>query len=147
MIETKEFSVGRFRYKVTQFGAKKGQALLLTCAKLIGESVGEVAAANGGDVQLGKALKALFSELSETTFHRICEDFAEVCIYTSEEKEVWKRLGPDYNDHFAGRYKDLLLWLRECFNANYESFFSELQDLTGLQLQKTAPPVNPSQST
>lgn len=152
MIETKEFSVGTYRYRLTQFGAKKGQALLLTCAKIVGGSVAETAASNGGDVQLGNALKTLFTELSETTFARICEDFAGACHFSEDGTDLWKPLGPAYNDHFAGRYTELLKWLVGCFNANYESFFSELKEATGLQLSQTkkgnpSPPVLTGQST
>lgn len=144
MIETKEFSVGGYQYKITQFGAKKGQSLLLVCAKIIGGSVGEVAATNSGDVALGKALQRIFDGLSEATFAKTCEDFAEVC-YFSEDGEKWIKLSSQYNDHFAGRYKELLQWLEGCFQANFGSFLEELKGAVGVPAKKN-PTEPPSQS-
>jgi hypothetical protein len=131
--EAVQFEVDGVTYTLTQFGAKKGQTLLLTCAKIVGPALGKAASSGYGDVQLGGMLEELFDGLDEPTMERICADFSEACLFDANGK-TGLPLKAHYDDHFAGRYLQMLQWLRECFKVNYGDFLNGLQGMLGVNL-------------
>lgn len=146
MRETKEFVVDGVSYKLTQFGAKKAQATLLSVAKVVGGAIGQAGVEGAGDVQLASILEQFFEKVSQELLDKVCADFAELCLYQDGEKEI--PLKPHYDNHFAGRTMAWMGWLSECFEANYGDFLSELRARGGVKFtNKAVAPQSQSTST
>ena len=131
-LEVKEKRIGAHLYRVTQLPAKKGRALLVRLTKLLGPglaaafgdlgrdkaSTAEAAIASG----IGQGLYELAERLSESEVGSILDELAVfTTVVLDAEREP--RLSDVFDDHFAGRYDEMLLWAGFCLEVNYASFF------------------------
>lgn len=135
-IETRDTTIGATTYRVAHLPTKKGQALLVRIVKLLGPGVGsfvgglarpadefDSAMAQG----VGEALYDLAARLNAQEVEIVLEEFAKhtfVILTAPDGQEITPRLSDVYDDHFAGRYDDLIKWAKFCFEVNYRSFFA-----------------------
>jgi len=131
MIETRETVIGDTTYLVAQLGTKKGQALLVRIVKLLGPGVGSFVGGLGRGASaadealalgIGDAIHELAGRLNEQEVAGVLEEFAKNTMVV-KSAELHVRLSEIYDDHFAGRYHELLAWARFCMEVNYRSFF------------------------
>jgi hypothetical protein len=130
-IETREKRIGDHTYRVTQFGAKQGRALLVRIVKLAGPTFGamlsslaqgkhkELDAALGAG--LGQGLYELAERLTESEVGGVMDDFAKQTVLVIGDREP--RLSDAFDAHFAGKYDEMLLWAAFCLEVNFASFF------------------------
>lgn len=154
MIESREFATSDgTRYKVTMFGAKKGQALLTRVMRIVAPALGRAAdgatpVAGDIDVMVGSAIDKLCEGLTPELIADLGAMFEEKTEYSTDDGAVWVPLKGKYDDHFAGRYAQLIQWLKGCFEVNYADFFVVFQGAaTGFLASKTKAPPSGSPNT
>lgn len=104
-------TIKEFTYTVEPLGAKVGSLIALRLGKVLA----------GGNP---------FDKLSPEDFTFVAEHFAKVTTVTGGDYGTNAPiLANVYDDHFAGRYMDLGLWLKLCFDTNFESFLTDLAAL------------------
>ena len=130
-IEAKERRIGATSYRITQLPAKRGRAMLVRFVRLFGPGagafvggLGRVRAGFDGAVGTGiaDAMLDLCTRLSEDDLAVICDQFAEYTIVV-QSRDIERRLSDIFDDHFAGKYDEMLSWLRACCEVNFASFF------------------------
>lgn len=158
-IETKDRRIGATQYRITQLPAKRGRALLVRFIRLLGPGagafVGGLGRARSGldgavGVGIADALHDLCTRLSEEDLAVVCDEFAEYTVVVVS-RDVERRLKDVFDDHFAGRYDEMLAWLRACAEVNFASFFvgSRLGDALPrlLEVLSKYQPQSPSTGT
>ena len=130
-IEAKERRIGTTVYRITQLPAKRGRAMLVRFVRLLGPGAGAFVGGlgrgkSGFDAAVGigiaDALHDLCTRLSEEDLAVICDQFAEYTVVV-QSRDIERRLQDIFDDHFAGRYDEMLSWLRACCEVNFSSFF------------------------
>jgi len=131
-IESKEKRIGSVTYRVTQLPAKRGRAMLVRFVKLAGPGAGAFVGGLGrnhggsfdGSLALGIAegLHDFSGRLNDDDLDAICEEFAKYTVVV-KSREIELRLSDVFDDHFAGKYDEMLSWLRYCSEVNFASFF------------------------
>lgn len=130
-IEAKERRIGATTYRITQLPAKRGRAMLVRFVRLFGPGAGAFVGGLGrarpgfdGAVGLGiaDALHDLCTRLNEEDLAAISDEFATYTVVVVN-REVERRLTDVFDDHFAGRYDEMLAWLKACCEVNFASFF------------------------
>lgn len=132
-IEAREITIGGTTYRVTQLGTKKGQALLVRLVKLLGPGVGSFVGGMGRSsadefdsalaLGVGDALHDLAHRLDAAEVAGVLEEFAKITVILQSD-DVQPLLWSVYDDHFAGRYDELLAWAKFCMEVNFSSFFA-----------------------
>lgn len=132
-IEAKERRIGATVYRITQLPAKRGRAMLVRFVRLFGPGAGAFvgglgrskAAVLDGALGLGiaDAMLDLCTRLSEDDLAVICDQFAEFTVVIVS-RDVERRLSDVFDDHFAGKYDEMLSWLKACCEVNFASFFA-----------------------
>ena len=107
MREQKEKVIGQTTYRVTQFGAVQGRKVLARLAKLL------VVAKSTDLAQLD-----LESELDY-----LCETFAPYTEIQRLGDPKRPQLKDEFEEHFIGRYDEMLGWLLFALEVNFSSFF------------------------
>ena len=134
-IEALERRIGAHTYRVTHLPSKKGRSMLVRLVKMagpgLGSFVGGVGRASGGAsntetalaLGVGEALHDISARLDE---HELAAVMDELALYTVvvQSAEVELRLSDIFDDHFAGRYDEMLAWARFCLEVNFRSFFA-----------------------
>lgn len=148
MIEAKQFEVDGVTYELTQFGAKKGMAVLAKVTALVGPALGDAVLNDAkGTLDMGALVSGLTRALGEHDLYATCMEFAELCRFSVDGGSKFVPLAKPaatFDDHFAGRYVQLLEWVRGCFEANYSGFFDELRRRVGPQLSGSTTTATPS---
>jgi|SRR5262245_33594623 len=131
-IEAKERRIGGTLYRITQLPAKRGRAMLVRFIRLLGPGAGSFVGglARGNkptlDAALGlgiaDAMHDLCSRIDEQDLATICDQFAEFTVVVVS-RDVERRLNDMFDDHFAGKYDEMLMWLKACCEVNFASFF------------------------
>ena len=124
MIRTEEFQAGPHRYRVTIFGARKGQAWLLRLTRAVAPAF--VRANAGGESAVADALSELASSVDVALLEELSTALAG-CCEVQTPSGTWVPLSPVYDDHFAGSYEDCVAWLRACLEANFSGFLNVLR--------------------
>lgn len=130
-IETKEKRIGATTYRITQLPAKRGRAMLVRFVRLVGPGAGAFVGGLGrgksgfdGAIGLGiaDAMHDLCTRINEDDLAALCDEFA---TYTTvvQSRDVERRLADVFDDHFAGRYDEMISWFRACCEVNFASFF------------------------
>jgi hypothetical protein len=160
-IEAKERRIGASTYRITQLPAKRGRAMLVRFVRLFGPGAGAFVGGLGrgrsgfdGAVGLGiaDAVHDLCTRISEDELSAICDQFAEYTVVVVS-RDVERRLGDIFDDHFAGKYDEMLVWLRACCEVNFSSFFggsslgNALPRLMELLSKYQPPPASTGTST
>jgi hypothetical protein len=97
--------IGEYTYNVTQLGAVTGSKVFLRVLKVLGPLVG------------AKDVGALFDRLKEEDFTYLCEEFAKMSTVQLEKGAP--QLNAIFDVHFAGKYGELIEWLRFCIEVNF----------------------------
>ena len=112
-------------YHIQQLGAKQGRAVLSRLIKL-----GSVFASDDE----AAAVKQFADSLTEENLSYLCDTFAANTALTpaGSESSVRLLLSDQFDNHFAGRYDAMVLWLWESIKANYGNFLEGLGNEEGL---------------
>lgn len=132
-LEFREKRIGSTAYRVTQLPAKRGRSMLVRFVRLAGPSAGAFVGGLGrskdgtfdGGLALGIAegVHELSLRMTDDDLTAICDEFAKYTVVI-QSREVELRLEDVFDDHFAGRYDEMLAWLRFCLEVNFTSFFA-----------------------
>jgi hypothetical protein len=74
-------------------------------------------------VGAGEALRDLCMRLSPEEFGAILDEFAKYTVLVLPG-DVQPKLADKFDDHFAGRYDEMLQWASFCMEVNFSSFFA-----------------------
>lgn len=114
--------IGNHTYTVTQFGAREGGRVFIRITRLLGPAIGG-GAEGGAAAMIGQ----LSTALDESDFDSLCDTFAAATMVTGGDYGAKQpQLKAVFDDHFAGRYDELLEWLLFAFEVNYGSFLGAL---------------------
>lgn len=131
-IEAKDKRIGATNYRITQLPAKRGRAMLVRFIRLFGPGAGAFVGGLGRgkagfDAALGfgiaEGLHDLCTRLSEEDLSAICDEFATYTVVV-QSRDIELQLSKIFDDHFAGKYDEMLSWLRACCEVNFASFFA-----------------------
>ena len=107
MRETQTKVIGGVPYTVRQLGAITGRKVL----------------ARGPNMR----------NLDDATMDFICDAFAQsttipLAIEASKASSVAIKLSDVFDDHFAGKYADMMTWLAFCMELNFGDVFTKPED-------------------
>lgn len=129
MLTTIERTIGATTYTITQLGAKQGRSVMVRLFRILGPAAAGLTSGEDIEARLGNALTALARSASEDDFNALCDTFAAATKIrkTTETNagpgHIDVPLTPDFDNHFAGRYAELLQWFGACIEVNFASFF------------------------
>jgi len=113
-------------YKVVQLGAKQGRKVLIRLMKVGGAGLAGLTGEQGlAGVVAG--LAAAVQNLSEEDFEYFCDTLSPVTEVTLADGKR-PQLNNAFDDHFAGDYGTMALWLAFALEVNFSSFFQVLRD-------------------
>ncbi|HYQ47155.1 MAG TPA: hypothetical protein VER11_34530 [Polyangiaceae bacterium] len=140
-LETKRVTIGGSQYAITQLGAVAGRGLfkkfvtamspLLRDAvsgsvfkdlqKLIGElpegeTFDKLAIAVAPIV--GPYLIRTIEDLPQDLFEELCETFSQSTTVLAGKPATPQKLSDLFDEHFAGKYVDMIGWLFQCLKVN-----------------------------
>lgn len=130
-IEAKERRIGAHQYRITQLPAKRGRAMLVRFVRLFGPGAGAFVGGLGRGkagfdsalgVGIADALMDLCTRMNDEDVAAICDEFSQYTMVV-QSRDVELQLSKVFDDHFAGRYDEMLAWLRACCEVNFASFF------------------------
>lgn len=120
MIKQKDVVVSGTEYKLTQFPATKGVALLKQLTKLLGPSFAEMAkGAEGADGVMGLAMEKLIENLDNVNV----EELVKYLVMNGASKGS---AAIEYDTEFAGEYDKLFKLVQEVVEFNFGSVFTLL---------------------
>lgn len=130
MRETLTKAIGKYTYKVTQLGAKKGRQASFRLLKMLGPVAKAFTKTEGLDVETltVNAIAQMAAEADSNDFEFLCDALAETSsvlmpmVMNGESKTLDQALGPIFDDHFAGNYGEMVLWLAFAIQVNFTSF-------------------------
>lgn len=126
MRKTTKITIGTSTYAMRQLGAFQGTAVSIAVLRLLGPAA--AAGLSEGNTEAA-LLKAFSASANAKDVQEICEAFA------AETKEIKRAQTTDgyreievpiqsWDEHFAGRYADLVAWIWEGVKLNFSDFFS-----------------------
>lgn len=153
MLKTEEIQINGNCYQVKQLGAKQGRQVLFRLTKAVGPALLAMPAAltGGSTAGLASALQSIQPE----DFDYLCDVFAQsstVSIRSTAHgadpfQSPHVSVAAVFDQHFAGRYAELVEWLVFCARINFADFFSGMAArLAKSQLQNLSssePPASP----
>lgn len=111
---SKVIAVKEFKYEITQLPTAEGM-------KVIGRYGGQILSAFAAFKQ-GKVFVPEPSALSD-----LCDVFApHTQVVKGKQSQA---LSGVFDEHFAGRYFDVFVWLKESLEFNFAPFFEEIGSL------------------
>lgn len=126
MRRTIKIEISGTSYELQQVKARVGGQILLHLGKMIGPL-------SKGDFD------DLFDSLSGASFEYIAQAFAANTVQKMKlETGATIEVDFDLDEEFAGKYGDLITWIRAHFDLNFENFFSDLQKHVPKDLLKKA---------
>lgn len=118
--ETKDLTLGRMNFKITQLGAVKARSVYHRFAKAYrsaltsAETEKLVGMADDGTARTGAMLLAIMASLDTAEFDELCETFSECSTVQRGQAKggpVFVQLSPQvFDDAFAGKYDVLQSW-------------------------------------
>lgn len=144
MIERRDITVGAHTYTIQQLGARVGLRVFAKLARAIGEPM-----AMAKDDKLTEAIRAFVANPSlESDLVECAEAFAGVSkLHTiatfkgGRQEAIKTALDAQWDDHFAGRYDDLVRFLWEHITYNFASFLAEARNRATQQPAESSSPV------
>ena len=124
MREVKEVVLGEHIYKIEMLGSQLGKRVLARLMRIGGKSL-----AQGGLDQesIVRVFGALFDQVTDENLDFFCNTFMAVTRVTPVAKpEVELVLKDVVDSHFAGKYGEMALWLKECVEVNFGNFLGAL---------------------
>ena len=138
-IKTEEKQIGACIYRVSQLGAIKGRAAFLRLVKALGPIAGGLVDAKGkqaASLDLGDLMARLTLTEDDLTF--FCDLFAEKTFIVKSDGKT-PRLDHCFDDHFAGRYLEMIQWLAFAVQVNFADFFGAALNAASGQASPSAP--------
>ncbi len=117
MLPTKEFVVCGTKYKTTLLDAVTGRGLYLRVVKAAAPALEKLAGTGEGEAKLLAVAGAILENLPTNLLDDLCDTFGESTVVLRQGGET-KLDKSAFGLHFAGKYKEIALWLKECLNAN-----------------------------
>lgn len=120
-------------YTVRSLGARVGAEGLRRIASVSGPVIGSIVSEmkpGGLDANvtvIGNAFLMAVGRLSEADLAWFCDAFSDRTEYgvaTQQGTRLKVGLKAGFDDHFAGEYEALVLWLGFCLEVNYSAFFT-----------------------
>lgn len=151
MLESTSKEIGKTKYLLTQFGAKKGRSVLLRLFKVLGPGIGVLAQDTD---KVADAIRMLSESIKEEDLDYLCDEFAKVTkVYkvakmASGDTEILTDLLPMFDSHFRNAYGEMFMWLAQSIHFNFADFLVEIQgaDLSALGLRKAPQkPLSPTE--
>ena len=137
--DTVERQLGEHVYKVTLLGAKAGRAMSVRLLKLLGPALSSflegLAVGKDGEQALAlgaaEAMRALVKQLTAEDCASIMDELAKatVVVLDAEREPQLDRI---FDDHFAGRYDQMLQWFAFALEVNFRSYFLDWLSDRGL---------------
>lgn len=133
-LKEEEREIGGIKYRVTQLLVTPGKDLLFRLGQILGPVIAR--GLEGGAVDLEHAnLSGMITELCERAkpedFDRFCTVLAKQTQFSPSEGR-WIPLAQEWEFHFAGRYEDLLQWMKFALEVQFGGFSSGLASLFGV---------------
>jgi hypothetical protein len=132
-LESKERRIGATTFRITQLPAKRGRAMLVRFVRLLGPGAGAFVGGLGRGkapsldfaaiVGVGDAVHDICLRLSDEELGAICDEFATHTVVV-QSREIELPLTKVFDDQFAGKYDEMLEWLKACCEVNFSSFFA-----------------------
>lgn len=144
-VETRQKIIGDTTFRLTLFGAKQGQKVLLRVSKIIAPGLAALAGSallqafkTGSlssiaelDVDIGGAVRQVFDVASDQDLDYLNDAFSaktEILITARSnagEQQIPIALseGKKFEEVFSLRYQDWIAWLTWCLSENYADFF------------------------
>ena len=157
MRESKQHNINGFTYTISQLGAKEGRRVLARILRSVAgaaTAAGELAKEGGDATEAAlSGVAKLVENLSDADVDYLCDTFAATTTVGPEGKDVALQLKDCFNEHFAGRYGDMVKWLWASLETNYGSFLGGLgldvgalvgKAKTALTATKSSTPVSPT---
>lgn len=127
-----------FTYKVTQLGAKEGRRVFARLVSTLGGAVGALAkevmnASEGkqeGGVDAAQGVASFADRITPETLDFFCDTFSTYTLICHGATE--QPMAREFDDHFAGRYAQMVQWLIFCIEVNFGSFLKGLGDIVAL---------------
>lgn len=140
--KNKEKRIGEVNYRVTQFGALKGRQILVRLFAFLGPAASGYLKGGLSEEGIAAALTGLSAAVTPEGFDVLCDEFAS-CTEVVEQSTVGPIATPlkaQFDDHFAGRYLEMVLWFAFAVHVNFADFL----DVRGLgALLSGLPGVSP----
>jgi hypothetical protein len=146
-----ETTIGGHVYRMELLGALTGQGVALTLYKPMGALFSSAAKQGLAKLNLEAVASAAgeaLSHLSQEDLRFLSATFAEKCVVLVHDKGNTPHplpLSPIFDEHFAGRYPELLSWLRWGIEVN-RFFGSLLEKLSSLEELAPSPSDSPEAS-
>lgn len=119
MRQTKSHAINGFVYDITQMGAKEARIVLAHILRIVGP-----AAAVEGE---SASIAAVINALTDTEVDYLCDTFAKgTMVGPDDGKNARVSLKDQFDNHFVGKYGDMIKWLWAALETNFQSFFSDL---------------------
>jgi hypothetical protein len=120
MRDVKSKVIDAYNYRIQQLGAKQGRAVLARLMKLMGP----IADADNE----GEAFAKIAASISDDDLDYFCRVFGAATQFhaVTDDKRVFQLDEATFDEHFAGRYGEMLKWLWACIDANFANFFAGL---------------------
>jgi len=128
-------------YEVRPLATSAGLKMMTRLTKVLGAGTAAIIA----DPQsLGRAVPELLSAVDEDALAKICAEFgAASCVHLSPSQKP-PLTGDFFEQHFAGRYHALALWLMFCLEVNFGPLVGWLRIAMPDEAPKAAAPTEPS---
>lgn len=121
--QVKTFTIDGSSYTISQLGALKGRKIWLKLVQLMAAPMREMAKADHFDEQsIMGALAAGVENLDEATLEELYEAFGEACTIAVSATNNPALTGVVFDNHFAGNYQAMSVWLFECVKFNFAGF-------------------------
>lgn len=104
-------------YIITQFGATQGIRIQRQLVRLLGAPILD-AQKDGGDLNVASLIKAVIDNLDNVEVEKLVPEL--VSRVTIGTKSI------NFDDHFAGKYGDLLALIKEVLTFNFQDVFTQL---------------------
>lgn len=120
--KTQDMTIGETAYRITQLGAETGDLVVFKVGQAIAGTISEGASL----LSMVQAVRLL----SAADFRMTVKSLAEstkvgVKDVNGDGRLTFVSLWGLYDDHFAGNYTGLLLWLKAALELNFADFFVE----------------------
>lgn len=139
-LETKSKTIGRYEYRVTQLGFKRGNATWIRLLKVLGPALGRLLEGGRslGSLAIADSLGSLAANLTEDDLNYFCEVFGESTVVNVSADKQPILIPKLQETHFAGQYGEMLKWLAFCVEVNYSDFLSAFAGPLGGDQTQTA---------
>jgi len=134
--------IGGYTYRVTQLGVTPGLEIMAELAKMLlpgmggfaSGGIGSILKSDVGGEQFATAATKLAMAIDSAKVQKIVKTLAKMTsIFGEGFGDAGAPLDVHLEDHFAGRYGELVAWLAFALRVNYGNFFEGLKNSGLLQ--------------